>query len=79
VLDLLSLGANEPVERMRGLLRATASFRRAIAADEDGAEQAKVNLELSLRVIGAVRATNPTLKGLGGSATHRPESGGSGY
>jgi hypothetical protein len=79
VLDLLALGANEPIERMRGLLRATASFRRAIAADERGAEQAKVNLELSLRMIAAVRATNPTLKGLGGSATHRPESGGSGY
>jgi hypothetical protein len=79
VLDLLALGANEPIERMRGLLRATASFRKAIAADERGAEQAKVNLELSLRMIAAVRATNPTLKGLGGSATHRPESGGSGY
>jgi len=79
VLDLLTLGGGEPVERMRSLLRATASFRRAIAADEQSAEEAKVNLELSLRMIAAVRATNPTLKGLGGSATHRPESGGSGY
>jgi hypothetical protein len=79
VLDLLALGHNDAVERMRGLLRATASFRRAIAADEAGAEEAKANLELALRMIAAVRATNPTLKGLGGSATHRPESGGAGY
>jgi hypothetical protein len=79
VVDLLSLGASDPVERMMSLLRASASFRRAIAADEERAEEAKVNLELSLRMIAAVRATNLTLKGLGGSATHRPESGGSGY
>jgi hypothetical protein len=79
VLDFLSLGDNDAVERMRALLRASASFRRAIAADEEGAEEAKVNLELALRMIAEVRATNPTLKGLGGSATHRPESGGAGY
>ena len=79
VLDFLSLGDADAVERMRGLLRATASFRRAIAADEEAAEEAKVNLELALRMIAEVRATNPTLRGLGGSATHRPESGGSGY
>ena len=79
VLDFLTLGESDAVERMRALLRASATFRRAIAADEQGAEEAKVNLELALRMIAEVRATNPTLKGLGGSATHRPESGGAGY
>jgi hypothetical protein len=74
VLDLVGVGADEPVERMRALVRATSSFRRAIVADERNAE-AKFNLEVALRLIDEVRLNNPTLRGLGGSATHADESG----
>jgi hypothetical protein len=74
VLDLVSVGSDEPVERMRALVRATSSFRRAIAADERNAE-AKFNLEVALRLIDEVRLNNPTLKGLGGAATHVDETG----
>jgi len=63
------------VERMRALVRATASFRRALAADERDADEAKFNLEVALRLVDRVRLNNPTLKGLGGSSTHAPEVG----
>jgi hypothetical protein len=62
------------VQRMRALVRATSAFRRAIAADERNAD-AKFNLEVALRLIDRVRLNNPTLKGLGGSATHADETG----
>jgi hypothetical protein len=74
ILDLISVGSDEPVQRMRALVRATASFRRAIAADERNAD-AKFNLEVALRLIDRVKTNNPTLKGLGGAATHTDESG----
>jgi hypothetical protein len=74
ILDLISVGSDEPVQRMRALVRATASFRRAITADERNAD-AKFNLEVALRLIDRVKTNNPTLRGLGGAATHTDESG----
>jgi len=75
ILDLIAVGSDEPLQRMRALVRATASFRRALAADERDADEAKFNLEVALRLIDRVRLNNPTLKGLGGSSTHAPEVG----
>ncbi len=77
VLDVVSAGSSDPIKWLRALLRATGSFRRAIAVDEANAE-AKFNLEVALRLIATVRSTTPTLKGVGGTATESTEFG-SGY
>jgi hypothetical protein len=78
VLDLVSAGPSDPVAWLRALVRASGSFRRAIVADERAAEDAKFNLEVTLRLIQAVRSNSSTLKGLGGSATQTTTVG-SGY
>ena len=78
VLDLVSGGPNDPTKWIASLVRAGASFRRSITADDTRAEDAKFNLEVALRLKATIRANTTTLKGLGGSATESTEFG-SGY
>ena len=78
VLDLIAAGPNDPTRWIASLTRASASFRRAIAADDSDAEDVKFNLEVALRLTATIRANTTTLKGLGGSATQTTEVG-SGY
>jgi hypothetical protein len=78
VLDFVSAGPNDPVKWVASLVRASASFRRSITADDTGAADAKFNLEVALRLAATIRANTTTLKGLGGSATESTEFG-SGY
>ena len=77
VLDMISTGPSEPRRRTAALLRATGSFRSAIAADERNAD-AKFNLEVALRLLREINTDTVTLRGFGGTATQGQEFG-SGY
>ena len=68
VLDLVAFNPVDSIRRLQALLRASASFRSAIIADENDAD-AKFNLEVALRLIQDVPLDARTLRGLGGTAT----------
>ena len=68
VLDLVSYNPVDSIQRLRALLRASASFRSAIVADGSD-DDAKFNLEVALRLIQDVPLDARTLRGLGGTAT----------
>ena len=68
VLDLVAFNPVDSIRRLQALLRASASFRSAIVADETDAD-AKFNLEVALRLIQDVPLDARTLRGLGGTAT----------
>jgi hypothetical protein len=77
VLELIAVGGGDPQTRQRYLPRAAENFRNAILLDEQN-EDAKFNLELTLRLLEKQRQTGGAQSGLGGT-TARGDEIGSGY
>jgi hypothetical protein len=77
VLELIAVGGGDPQTRQRYLPRAAENFRNAILLDE-GNEDAKFNLELTLRLLEKQRQSGGAQSGLGGT-TARGDETGSGY
>lgn len=77
ILELIAVGGGDPQTRQRYLPRAAENFRNAMAVDPAN-EDAKFNLELTLRLLEKQRQSGGAQSGLGGT-TARGEETGSGY
>jgi len=77
ILELIAVGGGDPQSRQRYLPRAAENFRNAMALDPAN-EDAKFNLELTLRLLEKQRQSGGAQSGLCGT-TARGEETGSGY
>ncbi len=77
VLELISVGGGDPERRQQVLPRAAEAFRGAMASDPTN-EDAKFNLELTLRLLQKDRQGAGAQSGTGGT-TARGSDTGSGY
>jgi hypothetical protein len=77
ILELIAVGGGDPGERQKYLPRAADDFREAIVLDPTN-DDAKFNLELTLRLLQNARESGGARSGLGG-VTARGEETGNGY
>ncbi|MFN2628240.1 MAG: hypothetical protein ABR569_06340 [Gaiellaceae bacterium] len=77
VLQLISTGDGDPQQRQQILPRAAETFRAAMAVDPAN-EDAKYNLELTLRLLQRNRQEGDLQNGAGGTSAHGTDTG-SGY
>ncbi len=77
ILELISFPGGDPNERQKHLPRAAADFRQAIVLDPTN-DDAKTNLELTLRLMQNPNHRGGAQSGLGGT-TAKGEESGSGY
>jgi hypothetical protein len=73
-LSTTAISPLDPAHRLNALVRATLSYRDAVAAD-DRDDAAKFNLEVALRLLGKQPTAANSLRGLGGAATESSHFG----